>query len=288
MCRAIVDSDSSRPYPLSSACVSSSAILLVELLTILLSALLAVVSSVGIVTDRVLTGAIRSRLQRAEQLQVRVDNRPNYQLVQGKVERVRLAGRGLWLTPEIRIAALDVETDPIHLDLKRLGGADASSPQSSLQRPLQAGVRLVLTESDLERALQSPAGLARLQQLSSRLFGQFAERYEFLNPQVRFLGDDRISVQIEIVEAEAPPLVVTLESGLKFVAGHSLELIEPEVRVDGTALPASLVTELTRDIGQRLDLRSLEAVGVTARLLKFTVRESELEVAAFVRVSPSD
>jgi hypothetical protein len=250
--------------------------------------LLAVVSSVGIVTDRVLTGAIRSRLQRAEQLQVRVDNRPNYQLVQGKVERVRLAGRGLWLTPEIRIAALDVETDPIHLDLKRLGGADASAPQSSLQRPLQAGLRLVLTESDLERALQSPAGLARLQQLSSRLFGQFAERYEFLNPQVKFLRDDRISVQIEIVEAEAPPLVVTLESGLKFVAGHSLELIEPEVRVDGTALPASLVTGLTRDIGQRLDLRTLEAVGVTARLLKFEVRESELEVAAFVRVSPSD
>jgi hypothetical protein len=275
-------------YPLSSACISSSAILLVELLTILLSALLAVVSSVGIVTDRVLTGAIRSRLQRAEQLQVRVDNRPNYQLVQGKVERVRLAGRGLWLTPEIRIAALDVETDPIHLDLKRLGGADASAPQSSLQRPLQAGLRLVLTESDLERALQSPAGLARLQQLSSRLFGQFAERYEFLNPQVKFLRDDRISVQIEIVEAEAPPLVVTLESGLKFVAGHSLELIEPEVRVDGTALPASLVTGLTRDIGQRLDLRTLEAVGVTARLLKFEVRESELEVAAFVRVSPSD
>lgn len=275
-------------YPLSSACISSSAILLVELLTILLSALLAVVSSVGIITDRVLTGAIRSRLQRAEQLQVRVDNRPNYQLVQGKVERVRLAGRGLWLTPEIRIAALDVETDPIHLDLKRLGGADASAPQSSLQRPLQAGLRLVLTESDLERALQSPAGLARLQQLSSRLFGQFAERYEFLNPQVKFLRDDRISVQIEIVEAEAPPLVVTLESGLKFVAGHSLELIEPEVRVDGTALPASLVTGLTRDIGQRLDLRTLEAVGVTARLLKFEVRESELEVAAFVRVSPSD
>lgn len=64
-------------------------------LTIFLSALLGVLGSVGFFVDRFAENAIRQRFQRIEQLQVRIDNAPNYQLIGGKVQRVRVAGRGL-------------------------------------------------------------------------------------------------------------------------------------------------------------------------------------------------
>jgi len=55
--------------------------------TIILSGLLGLVSPVGSVIDRTAENAIRSRFEKVEQLQVRVDNAPSYQLLQGKVQR---------------------------------------------------------------------------------------------------------------------------------------------------------------------------------------------------------
>ncbi len=131
-----------------------------EFLTILLSGLLALVSPVGLIVDRVAENAIRSQFKKVDQLQVRVDNAPSYQLLQGKVERVQIAARGLQLQKDIRIAALDVETDSINLEPRSLG------QKLKLNQPIQAGVRLVLSQTDINQALKSPALTAKLRNLS--------------------------------------------------------------------------------------------------------------------------
>jgi hypothetical protein len=259
-----------------------------EFITILLSGLLAVLTPVNLIADKVTEGAIRARFNKIEQLQVRVDNAPNYQIVQGKVEQVRIAGRGLWLTPDIRIGALELETDPINVDLQSLRQSDNRSPRASLRQPAQAGVRLVLTEADLNKALQSPSAVARLRLVASRFLGGSTERYEFLNPRVDFLGNNRLRFQVEVQEKDAQTLAIMVESGLGITAGHSLQLIEPAVSVNGRALSPQLVAAFTRRLSDRFDLRTLEEAGITARLLQFKIDTSELEVAAFVRVDSSN
>lgn len=259
-----------------------------EFITILLSGLLALVSPVGIVTDKVVAGALRSRLNKVEQLQVRVDNAPSYQLLQGTVERVRIAGRGLWLTPNIRIGALEVETDPINVDLQRLRQGGQGSPRASLRQPVQAGVRLVLTESDLNKTLQSPAVAERLRRVVSGALGGSPERYEFLNPRVDLLDNNRVRFQVELLEKGAEPLAIAVESGLGIVSGRSLQLIEPAVSLNGKPLSPQLVAAFTSGVNNRFDLRKLEEAGITTRLLKLNVNTSELEIAAFVRVDASN
>ncbi len=258
-----------------------------ELLTILLSGLLALVSPVGLVTDKIVERNLRSRLNKVEQLHGRVDNAPSYQLLQGKVERVRIAGRGLWLTPDFRIGLLELETDPINLDLQRLRQGGQRSPREAIRQPVQAGVRLVVTQEDINKALQSPAGAARLRQIGSRLLGGSPERFEFLNPRVEFLANNRARFQIEILEKDAEPLAIALESGLGIASGHSFRLIEPTVSVNGKALSPLLVSGFAGSFSNRLDLRTLEEAGITARLLQFKVNTGELEAAAFVRVDAS-
>ncbi len=258
-----------------------------EFITILLSGLLAIVSPVGLVTDSLVEGAIRSRLDKVEQLQVRVDNTPNYQIIQGKVEQVRIAGRGLWLTPDIRIGVLELETDPINLDLQRLRQGEGS-PREALREPMQAAVRLVLTESDLNQALQSPRVTAQLRRLASRLVGRSAEYYEFLNPRVEMLGDDRIRLQVDVREGETQPQAVIVESGISITAGHQLQLIDPAISINGIALPTQVVAGFAGAISNRFDLRTLEEAGITARLLGLEVNTGELEVAAFVRLDASN
>ena len=255
-----------------------------EFITILLSGLLTVLTPVNLIADKVTEGAIRARFNKIEQLKVRIDNAPNYQLIQGKVEQVRIAGRGLWLTPDIRIGALDVETDPINIDLQRLRQKGQGSPRASLRQPIQAGVRLVLTQADINKTLQSPAVIARLRLIGSRLLGGSPDRYDFRNPQVEFLGNKRLRFQMELLEKNAQPLAFSLESGLGIIGGHSLQLIEPAVLVNGKPLSPQLVAGFTGAINKRLDLRTLEEAGIIARLLKLDINAGEMEVATFVRV----
>jgi hypothetical protein len=258
-----------------------------EILTILLSSLLALISPAGFFVDRVAQNNIRSRFDKVEQLQVRVDNPPSYQLLQGKVEHVRIAGRGLWPTKDVRIDVLEVETDPIAVDLRRLQQAN-KTPRASLKRPAQAGVHLVLTEKDMNQALQSPAVLAQLRQLVSSMLGSAAgdqaRRYNIRNPSIKFLGDNRLRLQAELVEADAQPLAVMLESKLEVVAGRQIQLIEPKAVINGKPVSPLVVIALTSNLKNRLDLRNLEASGIIARILQLKTDNNQLEVATFVRV----
>jgi hypothetical protein len=255
-----------------------------EFLTIFLSSLLGILSPAGLVVDRVVENAIRSQLDSAETLAVRIDNAPSYQVLQGKAERVRIAGRGVFPRPAIRIAAVDVETDPIAINPSSLGG------KLKLDKPLQAGVRLVIDRQDINRALQSPAIAQKLRSLSLDFLGGSAgqlQRYDFVNPQVEFLGNNRLRFQVSLKEQRSDNQVsIVAESGVAIASGRQLQLIEPTVRINDEALPSQLVSLLVGGVSQRLDLANLENSGITARVLNLEMNQDELTLAAFVRIDP--
>lgn len=256
-----------------------------ELFTIFLSSLLGIVSPVGFVVDQVAADAIRNQLDRVETLAVRVDNTPNYQLAQGKVDRVRIAGRGIYPEAEIRIAALDIETDAIAVDPSRLRRG-----QVELKQPLNAGVRLVLTQADINQALQSPQISESLRNLSLDFLGspaQQLERYDFVNPQIEFLDNNRLRFQVTLQSQQSEartPIVV--ESGIQILAGRQLQLLEPTATIDGSPVPPQLVNLLIGGISQRLDLAKLEERGITVRVLQWSLDHQQLSVAAFVQIDP--
>lgn len=256
-----------------------------EFLTILLSGLLGLVSPVGLIVERVAENAIRSQFKKVDQLQVRVDNAPSYQLLQGKVERVRIAGRGLQLKQDIRIAVLELETDPINLEPRSL-----RQRQPKLKQPIQAGVRLVLTQEDINQALQSSTVTAKLRNLSISELGSSGDseqRYNFVNPRVKFLENNRLRFQVELTQDNIKPLAITVESGLGVIAGRQIQLIAPIISVNGEEAPSQVVSAIATNFSQRLDLDNFEVYGLKARILQLKVTPKELEIAAFLRVEPS-
>ena len=131
-----------------------------ELITILLSGITALFSLTGVVVDKNVEAAFLSQLDHAEQLQVRTDNAPVHQIINGKINKLRVAGRGLWVSKDLRIDTLEIETDPIAVDLKAIQ-ADGQSPRSSsLQQPIQAALKLKFNEEDLNNFLKSPDSIA--------------------------------------------------------------------------------------------------------------------------------
>ncbi|ARV61719.1 hypothetical protein BZZ01_26630 [Nostocales cyanobacterium HT-58-2] len=259
-----------------------------ELFTLLVSSLLGLVTPVGLVVDRTAESAIRSQFDKVEQLQVRVDNAPSYQLLQGKVERVRIAGRSLQLkSQEIRIAVLELETDPIELELRSLG-----QKRPKFKRPLQAGVRLVLTQQDINQLLQSPEFMARLQKLKINTSDSSNTKnnsvYNFQNPNITFLANNRLSFQVELQEKNLEkPLLIRVESGLNIVDGKNIQLVDPVVAANGEEVPPQLVNAVVNNVSKRLDLKKFEGDGLQARILKLNIKSEKLEIAAFLRVEPS-
>jgi hypothetical protein len=258
-----------------------------EFLTILLSGLLGLISPVGIVVDGTAENAIRSQFASFGELRVRVDNAPSYQLLQGKVERLRIAGRSLQLKRQnIRIAVLELESDRIEIEPRTL----TRKPQ--LKKPLQAGVRLVLTEEDINQALLTPQLIARLQNLNINL-RDFANTraktvYNLVNPQVQFLPNNRLQIQAELQEnRKSKPLLIKAESGVSIVNGGQIELVNLVAEVDQVEVPPRLINVILNKINKRLKLRNLEGGRVQARILKLKISQGELEMAAFVRIDPS-
>ncbi len=250
-----------------------------EFLTILLSSLMAVISPTGVVADRIAADAIRSQFVRVESLQVRVDNAPSYQIIGGRVDRVRVAGRGLFPLTDLRLEALELETDPIALN----------GLKAKLVQPLQAGVKVVITKADINRALRSPTLTTRLKNLGIRSLGredaEQAQRYDFLNPQVNFLPNGRLQLQVDLKEQGYPDtLAITAETGVEVVAGRTLHLVHPTVIVNGQPAPEKLVRAFADGASQRLDLRQLERSSITARILHLQIDQQQLQIAAFAQV----
>lgn len=257
-----------------------------EIITVVLSSLLLLISPVGFVVDQVAEDSIRSRLVGAESLQVRVDNGSPIQLLQGRVERVRIAGRGISLTSDLRVEVAELETDPIDVDFESLRRGEVV-----LDKALQGALRLVLIEEDLNRYLASEEVEERLS--SFRIGGlnpaqlRERDRYEINDPSIQFLPDDRLRVSLELEDlVKGGGLSIVAESGLSVSAGDRLVLIEPTLIVDGTPAPQRLVDTLIGGLNERLSLQSLEALGVTARVIDFSVQPDGLELAMWVSVDP--
>ena len=258
-----------------------------EVISIVLSGLLLLISPVGFVVDRVAEDSIRSRLTAVESLQVRVDNGSPMQLLQGRVERVRIAGRGIVPTDNLRIALAELETDPIDLDFEHLRNGEVV-----LDEALQGALRLVLVEEDLNRYLASDAIVDRLSRL--RVGGlnpaqaRERDRYQINRPSIEFLPDDRLKVSLELEDlVKGETLAIDATSGLGISEGDRLVLVEPTLAVDGVPAPKQLVDSLIGGINQRLSLQQFDRLGITARVIDFSVRPDGLELAMWVRVDPS-
>jgi hypothetical protein len=250
-----------------------------EILTLVLTSLIALVSPVGVVSEHLLAQQIRQQVYRVEELEVRIDNGPTYQVLQGRIDQVWLAARGVFPWPDVRVDTLQLETDPIAL----------KGLQAKLAQPLQAGLKLALTEADVNRALRSPRISQRLQQLGGPLLAlgdtQQSSRYTLHNPQIDFLGDRRLRLQADLREQGYPDVLkVQAETGLVVVQGRSLQLVDPVVTINGQPMPPTLIELISRSLEQQLTLDRLEPAGITARILQFNLDRDRLEIVSFVQV----
>ena len=258
-----------------------------EVITIVLSALMGLLSPVGLVTDTVAENAIREQLHDAEAIAVRIDATPSHQLLAGQIDRVRIAGRGLYPLDGIRIDTLDIETEPIDINF-----SDLRQGTLSLDQPFQALVHLTLTVKDINQALQSPTITENLRDLSLNVLGEDTiaglNRSDFVNASVQIVNQNRLQFTTLIREQNTgEELDIFLEFGLHLINGHQVQIQSPQFIVNGEEFPSDLLMSLADGISQEFTLRNLEQQGIILRLLTLNIEADKLDIVAFTRIEPS-
>ena len=264
-----------------------------ELFVILLSGLFSVVSSGGLIVDILAGNLLDSKVKEIEQLVTRIDNTPNYQLIQGKVDRVRIASRGLKINPYWQMDTLEIETEPIDINLNNLETNNLEAIRKSLRKPLQGAVRLVITEENLNQTLQSPELQTQLQQELNRLvsqrIGSSAFSYQLFKPRLEFIEDNKIGLQFQLSRLSSrksrfQELAIELESQIRVLEGTKIELVNPKGTVNNRPVSNRLLTNFAKRISNRLNFTNLEQNGIFVRLLQLEINNNQIELAAFMRM----
>jgi hypothetical protein len=263
------------------------------IIAVLLSGLLSVGLPMNFIIEQITTSRIQDRLENAEQLEIRVDNSPVHQALNGKLQKVRLASRGVQLTPELRIDTLELETDPINLNLAEIKGKKIKSIDQVLQQPLNAAVRLVLTETDLNNAFKSERIQSRLTESANRALGQRFpnRRYDFGASKLEFLPNNRLRLELDVKQYDRDDdenyqeVAVILESGIEAISGTRFRFVDPTGSINGRNLSRSLLNRFAEGFSDRLDLETLEKQGIYLRVLQWNIEDDRLALAAFVRLN---
>jgi len=255
-----------------------------------IAGLVAVVASlgggVGYVVDKAAQTFLRDQLDQAEVLEVRVESQPNYRLLEGKIDRILVAGRGLERDPFPRIALLEVETDPVAVNV-----ASLSQGAVQLSQPLQAALRIQITLADLNAALQSPALLSQFQNIEADIpllgNGQ-PQRINLRDPQIQFLPDQRIqlSAQLEQImpSGVAPSVEVTFTAAVEIDQGQFVRLLQPEFTIGSVPVPSEISNAFLGGLNEVFNLADLETEGVLVRILKFSLSPEAVDLVGFVRL----
>lgn len=258
-----------------------------ELIAGLMTAFLGLAGAPGIAIDRVATDFLRSQIVRADRLEVRVDNAPNYQILLGNVDRIRVAGRGIYVLEFLRIDEIDLETDPISIDPNTL-----QSGKVVLRRPLQAAVRVLLRSDDINQALRSPIVQSSFKSLSIDITGtnKNPEILDLVNPEINFLEGDRLRLTATLQSQPTPnkptptKLNIAINAELKTIGGTRLQIINPVIELEGTPVPDRLTKVFADGLNKILDLRQLESKGIFARVLKLELTEGKMQVIGFAKM----
>ena len=289
-----------------------------EILTIVLAGLLSAASGGGLVLEKILQQRIASQVIGVERQAVRIDNRPNYQIAQGKLDRVRIASRGVSIAPGLRIAEIDLEADAIALKPDKLSLDSLDKLRRSLVEPATGAARIVFTEADLNRALKSPEILSRLQATLNRLIiskaGSTNISYNIRSLDLELLPANRVRVNLTLARPsfnsvgrygtpagqnssreligrgmQAPALRLTslnMSVALKLATkkGQKIQILDLEGTVNDRPMSDRLLKGFAQGISDRLDLNSLADDGILARILQLEIDEDKLQLVSFVKL----
>jgi hypothetical protein len=200
-------------------------------------------------------------------------------LMQGELNSVDVEGRGLVMQNDLRTEHMKVQTDGIAINPFK-----AAFGEIELTRPTNATVKVLLTESDINRAFNSEFMAQKLQTLTIEL----GDRLVHTQPQqiVFALPGDRtihLAADVTIVETRENHYIefqATPEIGV-----NGSQVVLKDIRTQSNATSQSLTDALLKVSSQLLNLRNFALNGMELRLHAIDIQCRQMLLTAQTKLN---
>jgi hypothetical protein len=222
------------------------------------------------VISQVAQAGLSSQLEDAEALNVAVHT-DVLKAAQGKADAVAVSGQGV-VVKDVRVQSVTVETDRLSFNpLSLLLG------QLELDHPLDASAQVVLTEADLNRALQAEAVISRLPGLTFHVEGA-PVTVELVHPiTVTLPADGTIALDGDARLHERERIrQVGFTAVLLPKTEHQPMRLESFNCDPGDGLSIEFIIALMQTFKQLLELPSIEIEGMAIRVKRLSVQAGEM------------
>lgn len=205
-------------------------------------------------------------------------------ILQGQADAVSFEGQGL-VIKDIRVEDIKVETDKVEIN-----PLSAVFGQVELNKPVNAKVRVVLTEADINRALTSKYIRSKWQNFDLNVDGEMVG----LKPQsiqIRFPDEGKIECVGKILLERS-----NNTSNLEFIA-----VIRPRTQIqpimlesfvcsEGQAVTFDIVVALIKKVEELVNLAYFELDDIALRIQEMTVHKGSMMLItqAYIRHIPSE
>jgi hypothetical protein len=214
---------------------------------------------------------LSSQLSNAEDL--KVDVRTDLlKIVQGQADSVSVRGQGM-VVQDLRLDEMELHTQELDLNaLSLLLG------KLELDKPLNATSRVVLTEADVNQAMNNPAIVNRIPPFKFQIDGQTVAIV--LQPPIKisFPGQGKIAIDATAQAAEQGKLHHIRFSATAYPKmGDRPVLLESFQCHGGGAVSLDLMLAMMQRVKELMELPSLQYEGIA-----FRIREMKAEVGRLV------
>lgn len=216
---------------------------------------------------------IASQLDQVEKLEVDIRTDPG-KLVQGQVDSVAITGKGMVMQQDLRVESIAINTDKIAINPLSVVFGDIE-----LTRPTEAETHVILTQADLNRALNSDYLRSKMQNLKLTVEG----RPVTIKPEqitLQLPGDRQLVLDATLLILETGETKHVHATTIPHVKQQGERLSLEILSAEGQGLDFELVTALLNQITELLDLRNFELQGMSLRLKELNVQAGRLVIEA--------
>lgn len=223
--------------------------------------------------DKVAEMAITNQLDEVQQVDVDVRTDP-IKLVQGKVDSIAVTGEGMVMKQDLRVDSVEVSTGAVAINpLKAVVG------QLELTEPADAQAKAILTEADINRALDSIYLRTKMRNLEIKTPGE-SLIIDIHRAKVRLLDNNQLELKIDILVHDTDEIKSFSAIAIPSLQDQGYRINLEIVSAEGQGLSLDFVNSLFDQVVRMLDLRNFDLEGVALQLQTLKVQPGELLVQA--------
>lgn len=220
---------------------------------------------------------ITSQLDEVEEINVDIRTNP-FKVIQGEVDSVSIAGKGMVMKQDLRMEAVEIKTDTVSINpLSSMMG------KIELTQPANADARILLTEDDLNRAVQSDYLHSKMQGLDLQVRGE-TQIIDICNATIGLPGENQMILKAEIVLQPTGDRKHLEVKAKPYLEDNGQRIALDDISFTGHEMSSDLSTALFERVLELLDLRNFDLQGMSMRLIKLKAYPGELRLQAAAKI----